>query len=201
MTSYVEGTDSSRTRVQSLRRGAFINEDSLFASLTTGAAHRAHPLRSEYSTIADSDCVLLSLTRARYQELVDTHHAVALDIQRVILTRAAIRRNKLERELYALSQVQRESLRIARQSQMKNFRLQLRCTVKSVTHARRSTSDASKVVDKQVQSLFAEFVSAQREIAYGVPQTPEDVAEVDAKDVRPRLVRGLTRSILVSRPS
>lgn len=76
--------------------------------------------------MADSDCVLLCLTRERYDALVTQYHSVALAIQRVILTRAAIHRNKLERELYAVSAIQREALRESRQTQMRSYRLQLR---------------------------------------------------------------------------
>lgn len=143
MTSYIQDPSGQMTRVHSLRRGAFVNEDCLFASIP-----------AEYTSIADLDCVLLALTQAQYSRLSAEHHAVALDIQRIILTRAAILRNKLQRELYATSTVQRESLRLARQAQMKSYRTQLR----------RSTCDASVIVDAQVHSLFAEFVEAQREI-------------------------------------
>ncbi len=85
-----------------------------------------HSPLPEYTCIADTDCVLLALTPDGYKRLTAEHPPVALEIQRVILTRSAILRNKLQRELYTTSTVQRESLRLARQAQMRCYRTQLR---------------------------------------------------------------------------
>lgn len=83
-----------------------------------------HP--REYSTITDTDCILLGLSQQHFADLVNANHLVALEVQRLILTRAAIRRNKLEREMFAMSDVQRESMHSTRLGQMRGYRMQLR---------------------------------------------------------------------------
>ena len=77
--------------------------------------------------MADTDCTLLAFSRQKYEELASAHPNIAMEVQRVILTRSAILRNKLQRELHAVSSIERESVRQARQAQMKGYRSQLRC--------------------------------------------------------------------------
>ncbi|GBG28250.1 Calmodulin [Hondaea fermentalgiana] len=88
LTSYMVRNDDSMMRLQSHRRGAFINEDALFVE---------YPV--SHTVIADEDCTLLALSRESLKTLEMHKPEVAFEIHRNVLRLTARARNRLAREL------------------------------------------------------------------------------------------------------
>ena len=83
--------DGTFKRVRAINPGAFVNEEALFLDLP--AAH---------TVIANTNCHMLALTRARFAELEAEDPKMAFEIQRTVLHHATVRQRKLERELNQL---------------------------------------------------------------------------------------------------
>ena len=91
LTTYLERSDGNMVRLQSLRRGAFVNADALFVEM---------PL--SHTIIADVDCKVLALSREKLKALEATNPEVAFEIHRNVLRHTARTRDKLARELDAV---------------------------------------------------------------------------------------------------
>lgn len=88
LTSYMTRVDNSLIRLQSHRRGAFINEDALFVE---------YPV--SHTVIADEECIVLALSRESLKTLQAQKPEVAFEIHRNVLRLTARARNRLAREL------------------------------------------------------------------------------------------------------
>mmetsp|Transcript_16487 Transcript_16487/g.28599 ORF Transcript_16487/g.28599 Transcript_16487/m.28599 type:complete len:1610 (-) Transcript_16487:107-4936(-) len=88
LTSYMTRADETLVRIQTHRRGAYVNEDALFVE---------YPL--SHTIIADEDSIVLALSRDNLKQLEAYSPDVAFEIHRDVLRHTARTRNKLAREL------------------------------------------------------------------------------------------------------
>jgi len=94
LSSYMHRADGLDIRVQTLRRGAFVNEDALFIEMPIS-----------HSIVADEDSIVLALSRESLKNLEAHQPEVAFEIHRNVLKHIARTRNKLARELDGVSTV------------------------------------------------------------------------------------------------
>jgi CRP-like cAMP-binding protein len=105
VSSYLEKTDDTRIRLRTMKRGAFINENSLYLDFPVS-----------YTVIVDTSSMMLAIDRKNMKVMEAQHPKLALEIQRTVLRHAASARNKLERDLDSVNQWESLQMKTQRQT-------------------------------------------------------------------------------------